>query len=143
MKVVRLSKEPYGAPRALHIGPYEAPMYLPEQTYATPVHPPEHEYEIHDFEYPHDVHPHPTTTPPPKKKRVGYYYIGRKLYLIPAVFSVFFIPYILTYIIRSVIRHKVNAPFTYWQTARKIDLDENEMERRVARALEAVEKRYK
>jgi len=40
-------------------------------------------------------------------------------------------------------RHKVNKSFRSWETARKIDFDENETERLVARALEAVEKRYK
>jgi hypothetical protein len=40
-------------------------------------------------------------------------------------------------------RHKILVPFNYWQAGRKIDLDDNEMDRRVARALEAVEKRYK
>jgi hypothetical protein len=127
-------------------------MYLPEQTYAAPLHPPKYEYGVHEFEYPYGVHPPPTTTippppppppPPPKRKRVGYYHIGRKLYLIPAVFSALFIPYILTYILRSVLRHKVRAPFQYWATARKIDLDENETERRVSRALKAAEKKYK
>jgi hypothetical protein len=122
-------------------------MYLPEQTHAAPIHPPKYVYGIHTFGYPYGVPPHPTTTipppsPPPKRRRVGYYYIGRKLYLIPAVFSFLFIPYILAHIIKSVIRRKVNAPFNYWKTARKIDLEENEIERRVARALQAVEKRY-
>jgi len=141
------SKEPYGATPPLHLGPYGGPMYLPEQTYAAPIHPPNYVYGIHNFGYPYGVPPPPTTTipppsPPPKRRRVGYYYIGRKLYLVPAVFSFLFIPYILAHIIKSVIRRKVKAPFNYWKTARKIDLDENEMERRVARALEAVEKRY-
>jgi uncharacterized protein (DUF302 family) len=49
----------------------------------------------------------------------------------------------LTYLIRSIVRHKVTTPFDYWETVRKIDSDANEMGRRVARALEAVEKRYK
>jgi len=53
-----------------------------------------------------------------------------------------FTPEVLAHIIKSIIRHKAKAPFTYWQTARKSDLDENEMERRVAMALKAVEKRY-
>jgi hypothetical protein len=117
---------------------------LPEQTYAKPIHPPRHVYGIHTFGYPYGVPPtiYPPP-PPPKRRRVGYYYIGRKLYLIPALFSFLFIPYILAHIIKSVIRRKVKLPFNYWQTARKIDLDENELERRVARALEAVEKTYK
>jgi len=142
------SKEPYGAQPPLHIGQ----MYLPKQTYEKPLHPPKYVYGVHDFEHLYDTPPplHTTTQPPstkpprpPTLKRVAYYHIGRKLYLIPAVFSALFIPYILTYIIRSIIRHKVNVPFEYWQNSRKIDLDENEMERRVARALDAVEKKYK
>jgi hypothetical protein len=146
------SKEPYGATPPLHIGPYGAPMYLPEQTYAAPIHPPNYVYGINAFGYPYGVPPTPPATippppppppPPPKHKHVGYYYIGRKLYLVPAVFSFLMIPYILAYMIRSIIRHKVKVPFTYWQTARKIDLDKNEIERRVARVLDAVEKRYK
>jgi hypothetical protein len=144
------SRKPYGAPPPLHIGPYGAPMYLPEQTHAAPIHPPNYVYGIHAFEYPYGVPPPPTTTtppppppPPPKSNHVGYYHIDRKLYLIPAVFSFLFIPYVLALIIRSIIRHNVNKTFKSRETARKIDLDENEMERRVARALEAVEKRYK
>jgi hypothetical protein len=142
------SKKPYGAPPPLHLNPYGVPMYFPNQTYATPLHLPNYVYGMHTFGYPYGVPPPPPTTippppPPPKRRRVGYYYIGRKLYLIPAVFSFLFIPYILVHIIKSVIRRKVKAPFNYWKTARKIDLDENELERRVARALIAVEKRYK
>jgi hypothetical protein len=142
------SKEPYGTPPPLHIGPYGAPMYLPEQTYAAALHPPKYVYGVHYFEHPYGFPPPPpTTTPPPpptpKPKLVGYYHIGRKLYLLPAVFSFLFIPYVLTLIVRSIIRHKVNTSFRSWETARKIDFHENEMDRRVARALEAVEKRYK
>jgi hypothetical protein len=144
------SKEPYGATFPLHLDPYGAPMYLPEQTHAAPIHPPNYVYGIHAFEYPYGVPPapHATISPPPptppaKHKRVEYYHIGLKLYVVPAVFTFLFMPFMLAYIIRSVIRHKVKAPFTYWQTARKIDLDKNEMERRVATALDAVEKRYK
>ena len=142
------SKESYGAPPPKNIGPYGAPMYLPKPTHAAPLHPPKYVYGIHDFGHIYDVHPHPTTTippptPPPKRKRISYYYIGRKLYLVPAVFAFFFIPYVLIYILKSVIRHKVKAPYNYWQGGRKIDLDENEMQRRLTRAVEAVEKRYK
>jgi hypothetical protein len=125
-------------------------MYLPEQTYTAPLHPPKYVYGIHAFEYPYGVPPSPTTTTPPppsspptKPNHVGYYHIDRKLYLIPVVFSFLFIPYVLALIIRSIIRHKVNKTFRSWETARKIDLDENEIERRVARVLDAVEKRYK
>ena len=85
----------------------------------------------------------PATIKPPTLKRVAYYYIGRKLYMIPAIFSVLFMPYILCYLIRDIIRHKVSGPFEYWGTARKLELGENEMERRVARALKAAEKKYK
>ena len=146
------SKEPYGAPPPLYIGPYGAPLYLPEQTYATPLHPPKYVYGIHPFEHTYGVPPPPTTTIPPpttpqqpamKPMPVGYYHIGRKLYLLPAIFSFLFIPYVLALIIRSIIRHKVKTSFRSWETARKTDLDENEMERRVARAVGAVEKRYK
>ena len=144
------SKEPYGTPPPLHVGPYGAPIYLPEQTYAAPLYPSKYVYGVHDFGYPYGVPPpsSTTTTPPPptpspKPNRVGYYDIGRKLYLIPAIFSFLFIPYVLALIIRSITRHKVNTSFRPWETVRKIDLDENEMGRRVARALDAVEKRYK
>jgi hypothetical protein len=87
--------------------------------------------------------PLPASAKRKKNTRLSYYYIGRKLYLFHAVFALLFLPWVLTYIIRSIIRRKVNQTFIYWDTARKIDLDKNEMERRLARALEAVEKRYK
>jgi hypothetical protein len=143
-------KEPYGNPPPLHIHPYGAPMYLPEQTYGAPLHPPKYVYGVHAFEHPYGVPPPPPTTIPPpppstspKPMRVGYYHIGRKLYLIPAVFTFLFVPYVLALIIRSIIRHKATTNFRFRETARKTDLDENEMERRVARVLEAVENWYK
>ncbi|GFG40661.1 hypothetical protein Cfor_06698 [Coptotermes formosanus] len=132
------SKELYGSPHPL--------SYLPKDAYADIPPPPKYIYGEHNFEHPYGVPPPPPMTapppPPPKRRRYGYYYIGRKLYLIPAYFSFLFIPYVLALIIRSVIRHKVQAPFKYWGTARKNDLDADETERRVARALEAAEKRY-
>ena len=144
------SKEPYGAQPPLYIGPYGAPMYLPEQTYEAPLFPPKYAYGIHTFEHPYVVPPPSTTTTPPPPPtttpmavRVGYYHIDRKLYLIPAVFSFLFIPYVLALIIRSITRHKANTPFRSWESAREIDLDENQIERRVARALDAVEKKNK
>jgi len=144
------SKEPYRTPPPLHIDAYGAPMYLPEQTYTAPLYPPKYVYGVQSFEHPYGVPTPPTTTmpptpstPPAKPERVGYYHIGRKLYLIPAVFGFLFIPYVLALIIRSITRHKANTPFRSRETARKMDFDENQMQRRVARALDAVEKRYK
>jgi hypothetical protein len=64
------------------------------------------------------------------------------LYLIPAYFSFLFIPYVLALIIKSVIRHKVRAPFNYWATVQKRELGADDMEKRVARALEAAEQKY-
>jgi uncharacterized membrane protein len=82
-------------------------------------------------------------TPPPKRIRYGYYHIGRKLYLIPAYFTALFIPYVLALIIVSVVRHKVRAPFKYWSSAQKRDLSSADTAERVARAIEAAERRYK
>jgi hypothetical protein len=124
-------------------------MHTPKQTYAELLHPLKYGYRIHHYGHHYGVLPPPPTTtpsppppPPPKRRRVGYYYIGRKLYLVPAVFAALFLPYILSFIVKSVVRHKIHTPYDYWVTGRQIGWDVNEIERLMARVLEAVEKRY-
>jgi hypothetical protein len=66
--------------------------------------------------------------------------------LIPAYFSVLFIPYVVLLIIISVLKHKVRAPSKYWGSTQKRELgldDTVETVERVAKALEAAERRYK
>jgi hypothetical protein len=53
-----------------------------------------------------------------------------------------FIPYVVALIIKSVIRHKVRAPFNYWATHKR-ELGADDTEIRIARALETAEQRYK
>jgi hypothetical protein len=85
----------------------------------------------------------PPPPPPPKRKRYGYYQIGRKLYLIPAYFTALFIPYVLALIILSVLKRKVRAPFNYWAATQSRKLGPDDTAERVARALEAAERKYK
>jgi hypothetical protein len=85
----------------------------------------------------------PPPPPPPKRVRYGYYQIGRKLYLIPAYFSALFIPYVVVLILISVLKHKVRAPSKYWASTQKRELGSDDTAERVARALEAAERRYK
>jgi hypothetical protein len=61
--------------------------------------------------------------------------------MIPAYFSFLFIPYVLALIIKSIRRHKVRAPFNYWQTHKR-ELGSDDTASRVARALETAEHRY-
>jgi hypothetical protein len=63
--------------------------------------------------------------------------------LIPAYFSVLFIPYVVVLILISVLKHKVRAPSKYWASTQKRELGPDETAERVAKALEAAERRYK
>jgi hypothetical protein len=48
------------------------------------------------------------------KKPYTYYYIGRKLWYIPLYFSVYFIVYITSLLVKSIARHKIKFPANYW-----------------------------
>jgi hypothetical protein len=48
------------------------------------------------------------------KKPYTYYYIGRKLWYIPLYFSVYFIVYITSLLVKSIARHKIKYPVSYW-----------------------------
>lgn len=48
------------------------------------------------------------------KKPYTYYYIGRKLWFIPLYFSVYFIVYIASLLVKSIARHKIKYPVNYW-----------------------------
>lgn len=48
------------------------------------------------------------------KKPYTYYYIGRKLWYIPLYFSVYFIVYITSLLVKSIARHKIRFPASYW-----------------------------
>jgi hypothetical protein len=48
------------------------------------------------------------------KKPYTYYYIGRKLWYIPLYFSVYFIVYITSLLVKSIARHKIKYPISYW-----------------------------
>ncbi|XP_069689117.1 LIM domain-containing protein A-like [Periplaneta americana] len=120
-----------------------------------------HEVDSHDHEHQHfyvehlppwalveeiEEH-HTTTTPPPPKEKVphkkqqvtGYYYIGRKLFYVPLYAAILFVSYVTLLIIRSITKHKAQAPFNYYTgfVARKDDISE-----RVAKAISEVEERY-
>jgi hypothetical protein len=48
------------------------------------------------------------------KKPYTYYYLGRKLWYIPLYFSVYFIVYITSLLVKSIARHKIKYPLSYW-----------------------------
>jgi hypothetical protein len=48
------------------------------------------------------------------RKPYTYYYLGRKLWYIPLYFSVYFIVYITSLLVKSIARHKIKYPISYW-----------------------------
>jgi hypothetical protein len=113
----------------------------------------DHLHHYHSFYY---MHPPNTTsqlvetTPGPEenrnKKPYTYYYIGRKLWYIPMYFSAYFVVYITSLLVKSIARHKIQYPLTYW-ASRSFDSGFNKRETELAtemitKALETTEHRY-
>ncbi|CAK1602169.1 unnamed protein product [Parnassius mnemosyne] len=70
-----------------------------------------HDFDDHDFYHDHPHHkPTTTTTEMPRVNRFSYYYLGKKLYYLPLYFSVYFIVYVGSLIIKAVLRHKIVYP---------------------------------
>ncbi|XP_034832750.1 uncharacterized protein [Maniola hyperantus] len=74
--------------------------------------PPDFDDHYHDHEHEHyHIVEHPTTTTEtPRVNRFSYYYLGKKLYYLPLYFSVYFIIYVGSLIIKAVLRHKIVYP---------------------------------
>jgi hypothetical protein len=83
------------------------------------------------------------------KKPYTYYYIGRKLWYIPLYFSVYFIVYITSLLVKSIARHKIRFPASYWAGyARALgnNLNKRQLEmitEQITKALAIARKRYK
>jgi hypothetical protein len=83
------------------------------------------------------------------KRPYTYYYIGRKLWYIPLYFSVYFIVYVTSLLVKSIARHKIRYPQTYWDgygsRALGNDLNKRQLElatEQITKALETNENRY-
>jgi hypothetical protein len=77
------------------------------------------------------------------KKPYTYYYIGRKLWYIPLYFSVYFIIYIASLLVKSIARHKIKYPVSYWAGYDKRALGELELTtEQITKALTTAEHRY-
>lgn len=83
------------------------------------------------------------------KKPYTYYYIGRKLWFIPLYFSVYFIIYIASLLVKSIARHKIKYPVSYWAGYDKRALGDglNKLElelttEQITKALATTELRY-
>lgn len=78
-------------------------------------HPPTSEYidshEIHEIE--HHVE-HNVDEDRVSKRPYSYYFLGRKLWYIPLIFSVYFIIYVGALVLKSVARHKIQFPEKLW-----------------------------
>lgn len=73
--------------------------------------------DFDDFYHDHHHHYHPTeppsTTEMPRVNRYSYYYLGKKLYYIPLYFSAYFVAYVASLVIKSILRHKIVYPNSY------------------------------
>jgi hypothetical protein len=79
------------------------------------------------------------------KKPYTYYYIGRKLWYIPLYFSVYFIIYIASLLVKSIARHKIKYPVSYWAGYDRRRLNKRELElttEQITEALATAEHRY-
>ncbi|KAJ9578794.1 hypothetical protein L9F63_005002 [Diploptera punctata] len=101
------------------------------------MHPP-HDEMVH-----HEMKDEKKEEKKPQKRPVAYYYIGRKLYLIPAYFTLFFMPWVLAVLLRHVWRHKIKTPYNYWQSqSRSQDKITNATEI-VTRAIQTGNQKYR
>ncbi|XP_069689107.1 uncharacterized protein [Periplaneta americana] len=92
-------------------------------------------------------HPHPTMPPPKeeekkKQRPYGFYYIGRKLYLIPAYFAFLFIPYVLALLLRAIYRHKFRTAFPGRKQEGRALAGLNSSTERIITAMETAESKY-
>ena len=76
-------------------------------------------YNQQDFDDHHHHHHHPhehedVDEVRVSKKPYSYYFLGRKLWYIPLLFSVYFIIYIGALVLKSVARHKIQFPEKVW-----------------------------
>ncbi|KAK6619555.1 hypothetical protein RUM43_012312 [Polyplax serrata] len=65
-------------------------------------------------EHPYEEVEHPVDEDRVSKKPYSYYFLGRKLWYIPLLFSVYFIVYVGALVLKSVARHKIQFPEKVW-----------------------------
>lgn len=100
-------KDDMGPPPDDHIYPYS---YYGDHDHGVVYHDDHHKEE----EEPEEDHPMKDEDRE-SKRPYTYYHLGRKLWYVPLLFSLYFIVYIASLILKSIARHKVELPEKLWE----------------------------
>ncbi|XP_021942691.1 uncharacterized protein LOC110841442 isoform X2 [Zootermopsis nevadensis] len=94
---------------------YGIPPYSPNAMYGAPPPPPNSMYGAPP-PAPNNTYgaPQNETQPMEKKPQITYYYLGRKLWILPLYAGICFIAYVLLLLLKAISRHKVISPYNYY-----------------------------
>lgn len=139
---------------------YGASPHLPPDMYMNHLYPVEGTYEVHPPIYVYGMptttnsaditteEPQTSTTPMEKKPLSGYYYLGRKLWLVPVYGTGILLVQMLYLLLKAIARHKVATPFHFYTKLRSRNLESQQQQEldtsteHVTEALETAEYRY-
>jgi hypothetical protein len=137
----------YGAPPFASLDTHVNHLYPVEGTYG--FHPPIYMYgTTTNPSYNMTEAPQNSTMPMEKKPVITYYYLGRKLWLVPVYATGIFIAQMLFLLLKAIYRHKVLVPFNFYTSSQSRDLKSRQQQEldssteRVAEALETAEYQY-
>jgi len=140
-------KDMVEVPRSPPNDMYGASPHLPLDMYLDHLYPVEGIYGIHHPTYVYGTHP-TTEEPMEKKPPSAYYYLGRKLWLVPVYATFILLVQMLYLLLKAIARHKTVTPFNYFtklhsrslESQRQQELDSST--EHVTESLETAKYRY-